>query len=213
MVEYVNELHTNHQAAQKALQTLLRGDQPTVSKQELKKLYDTYFSKPIPSPKTVEIRVPKFSIIEKTISESTLQKFRKPLNKTKRDDVVLEGYLHKKGAQRRNWTTRWFVCTSVAMMYFKRPEDTKPKGIISLQDCTISNSLRKENCFTINTGDRTYFFVALDAQDKVRWMNSIKEIIRRHNPPPLPPPKVKLPSFHAVLENTLVSPRSQNQYR
>lgn len=49
--------------------------------------------------------------------------------------VIKTGWLHKKGAVRRNWKKRWFELTESHLRYFTAPHDNKgeEKGLIVLQ--------------------------------------------------------------------------------
>lgn len=50
------------------------------------------------------------------------------------------GYLDKKGGSkggRKNWTKRWFVLRQNKLIYYKRPNESKPRGDIDLSGATV----------------------------------------------------------------------------
>eukprot|EP01090_Pellita_catalonica_P021470 TRINITY_DN8047_c0_g1_i2.p1 TRINITY_DN8047_c0_g1~~TRINITY_DN8047_c0_g1_i2.p1 ORF type:complete len:406 (-),score=59.27 TRINITY_DN8047_c0_g1_i2:8-1195(-) len=74
-------------------------------------------------------------------------------------DVVMEGFLDKKGANRRNWKTRWFVLHYKSLAYLKNSKDKTPQGVIVLDNCCVDTSSAKGRpfCFTIITENRSYY--------------------------------------------------------
>jgi hypothetical protein len=99
---------------------------------------------------------------------------------------VKQGWLTKKGGQRRNWKTRWCVLKTNEFSYYTNKkvrldpfisfyyllfylpidilkndvdyaaQDAKPKGTIVLSGITVKPSSHKEFCFGISTTERTY---------------------------------------------------------
>jgi hypothetical protein len=94
--------------------------------------------------------------------------------------LVKQGWLTKKGGQRRNWKTRWCVLKTNEFSYYTNKkvrrlffhmkkeqktlifilyyaaQDAKPKGTIVLSGITVKPSSHKEFCFGISTTERTY---------------------------------------------------------
>jgi hypothetical protein len=60
-------------------------------------------------------------------------------------------------------------------------DDVEPKGVIALKDCVSVKSADeetgKENSFSLNAGDRTYFFVADTPEDKLDWVSALAKAI------------------------------------
>lgn len=111
--------------------------------------------------------------------------------------VVKWGYLTKKGADRRNWTHRFFIlrsnpdklytleyhkdhkvcyltihifgeCYSLSIQNLK-----KPKGIITLKSCIVSHSNRKNFCLSVKTDAREYLIYGKNQNEADEW----KEVI------------------------------------
>eukprot|EP01147_Barroeca_monosierra_P004260 gene4260-6584_t len=51
--------------------------------------------------------------------------------------AICDGFLEKKGEQRKNWKIRWFELRESRFDYFKHPADSTPKGSIMLRDCVV----------------------------------------------------------------------------
>ncbi|PRP85080.1 hypothetical protein PROFUN_07264 [Planoprotostelium fungivorum] len=96
-------------------------------------------------------------------------------------DVVRQGALTKKGAQRRNWKERWwaqifgpppsppprFVLKNKFLYYFASRKDTVSKGVITLVNATVNvgNRRDKEFGFSVATPDREFFLCAKSEQE------------------------------------------------
>jgi len=89
-----------------------------------------------------------------------------------------EGWLTKKGGNRRNWQTRWFVLKSPELSYYKNKKDAKPKGVILLGGAKVKPSNHKQYCFGVSLHERTYLMVAKDEKEKEDWMHAIGECIK-----------------------------------
>eukprot|EP01103_Thecamoeba_quadrilineata_P012927 TRINITY_DN3458_c0_g1_i1.p1 TRINITY_DN3458_c0_g1~~TRINITY_DN3458_c0_g1_i1.p1 ORF type:complete len:790 (+),score=163.65 TRINITY_DN3458_c0_g1_i1:19-2388(+) len=112
--------------------------------------------------------------------------------------VVKSGFLQKKGGERRNWKTRWFVLKKAYLGYFKKPLDPTPKGAIHLAGVAVGVSTRKANCFAIRTALRTYFLCAQNKAEQDLWMAAIEESIHYDGITPIP---ILAPSFDDNLSS------------
>eukprot|EP00026_Physarum_polycephalum_P001139 Phypoly_transcript_01140.p1 GENE.Phypoly_transcript_01140~~Phypoly_transcript_01140.p1 ORF type:complete len:1157 (+),score=266.27 Phypoly_transcript_01140:117-3587(+) len=89
-------------------------------------------------------------------------------------DIVKQGFLQKKGANRRNWTSRWFVLKNKYLFYFKNQKDQTPKGMISLVGVKLAPSDRKPYCFAIFSANREYLICGKNQTEVDEWMAAIK---------------------------------------
>ncbi|EGD83625.1 hypothetical protein PTSG_04233 [Salpingoeca rosetta] len=55
-----------------------------------------------------------------------------------RPPALLDGFMEKKGEQRKNWKVRWFELRESRLDYFKHPADSAPKGSIMLRDSAVA---------------------------------------------------------------------------
>ncbi|EGC38074.1 hypothetical protein DICPUDRAFT_86690 [Dictyostelium purpureum] len=97
-------------------------------------------------------------------------------------EIVKQGYLTKKGAMRRNWTKRWFVLKQGYLFYFKTSKDKKPKGIIQLNNVSVTRSYYKPNCMAIKSNsidkdDREFLICANSQNDLESWIKVILNCI------------------------------------
>ena len=120
--------------AKSSIEQLLAQNQEYISRHQLQELYTAIFlanrepTNPVEPLRRVTIESP---LINDTSSDGSV------LSKTVvRSDVIatglfffyeensknFTGYLHKKGGQRRNWTTRWFVCSPQYLSYYTSEE-------------------------------------------------------------------------------------------
>eukprot|EP00013_Stygamoeba_regulata_P006378 CAMPEP_0177633218 /NCGR_PEP_ID=MMETSP0447-20121125/2718_1 /TAXON_ID=0 /ORGANISM="Stygamoeba regulata, Strain BSH-02190019" /LENGTH=1179 /DNA_ID=CAMNT_0019134859 /DNA_START=78 /DNA_END=3617 /DNA_ORIENTATION=+ len=101
------------------------------------------------------------------------------------DQIFHQGYLSKKGANRRNWTTRWFVLKDQCLTYWKSPQDTNnlPKGKIVLKNCLCYKSHKKNFSFAVEVPEqnRIYFICAKNFEEQDQWMELIKTSIEQAN--------------------------------
>jgi len=89
-------------------------------------------------------------------------------------DIVKQGFLQKKGANRRNWTSRWFVLKNKYLFYFKNQKDQTPKGMIALVGVKVAPSDRKPYCFAISSANREYLICGKNQTEVDEWMVAIK---------------------------------------
>ncbi|MEQ2308801.1 hypothetical protein AMECASPLE_031982 [Ameca splendens] len=104
--------------------------------------------------------------------------------------VIKRGYLLKQGHRRKNWKVRLFVLRSEpAFLHYYDPtkDDTTPVGGFSLRGCLISSlddngvpsgvkGNIQGNLFKIITkSDTRYFIQAPTHQEKMEWIDAIRE--------------------------------------
>jgi len=91
----------------------------------------------------------------------------------------MQGYLKKKGGDRRNWKKRWFVLTTVELSYWVKPNRSQ-KGSIQLEDVkSVQNASSKKHkrCFSVTTESREYMIVAESDEQRTAWMNALRGAI------------------------------------
>lgn len=54
--------------------------------------------------------------------------------------IYKQGWLYKKGGNRKNWKNRWFVLIRDALLYYDAPESTRPLGIILLTCMKVTHA-------------------------------------------------------------------------
>tara|TARA_R110002050_G_scaffold280268_2_gene427199 strand:- start:103 stop:504 length:402 start_codon:yes stop_codon:yes gene_type:complete len=95
-------------------------------------------------------------------------------------EKIKVGYLIKKGAVRKNWTTRYCVLRSDSIAYYKAPNDP-PKGVIWLDSETRVTNLdaKKKFSFTLTQphNTREYWLAAADPKEHNMWMDAIRKVI------------------------------------
>ncbi|ELR12396.1 PH domain containing protein [Acanthamoeba castellanii str. Neff] len=96
--------------------------------------------------------------------------------------LVKQGWLTKKGGQRRNWKTRWCVLKTNEFSYYTNKKDAKPKGTIVLSGITVKPSSHKEFCFGISTTERTYLMAGKDATEQEEWVTAITACLKSLDP-------------------------------
>ena len=110
------------------------------------------------------------------------------------DLPLKQGYLSKKGANRRNWTTRWFMLKSSCLLYYKSPTEINemPKGKIFLSsDCIIFSWDKKKFGFCVYTPDqdRIYYICAKNQIELDEWMEEMSKLLTFS--PVIPPHLIK----------------------
>ena len=113
-----------------------------------------------------------------------------PLSAAAYADLPLkQGYLSKKGANRRNWTTRWFMAKKSCLLYYKSPQDINgmPKGKIPLSpQCILFPWAKKAFGFCIYApeADRIYYICAKNDNEQTEWVEELSKIITFSAVPP-----------------------------
>jgi len=92
-------------------------------------------------------------------------------------EILMQGWLEKKGEKRRNWNTRWFVLKNHYLFYFDNQVDQNLKGAIRLKNCVIkpASNMKKPHCFSIVTSNRTYFISANTERKMNEWITAIQQ--------------------------------------
>jgi len=99
-----------------------------------------------------------------------------------RGETVREGYLLKKGSQRRNWKLRWFVLKKNYLVYLAGL-NKKPKGVIVLDGCYLAITDKRAFAFVISFGtdsSKDIHIAAASQIERQQWIESIVGCI--HNP-------------------------------
>lgn len=89
--------------------------------------------------------------------------------------ILRQGYLAKKGGNRKNWTIRWFTLQQHFLSYAKSETASKPLGVIPLINSVIRDSDRRPHSLTISTPTRTYYIDAKTYKDKEEWIASLQK--------------------------------------
>ena len=105
---------------------------------------------------------------------------------------VFEGFLKKRGGNRRALRKRWFVLRPPKLYYFKSSDDLRtPKGEIDLQDSTLAvgeDDTGEGWEFRLLTLTRTYFLHAADEETRAQWMRILfDEFLIVDSPNAMPP--------------------------
>jgi len=114
--------------------------------------------------------------------ECDLQQLISNIRSLPSGSVVKQGWLTKKGGQRRNWKTRWFVLRPNEFSYYNNKKDAKPKGTIVLSGVSVKASSHTAFCFAVTTTERTYLMAAKDTAEQEEWMNAINACLKSMNP-------------------------------
>lgn len=119
------------------------------------------------------------------------------------DEVIKEGFLRKKGGQRRNWLQRWVIVTKTELSYWVRP-NKKRKGVIPLVELSnIQEISHKRHPFSWTMQRtfkpkkrrlrrkviRTYHFEASSESAREKWISLLRTMIgegRKPEPPAEP---------------------------
>lgn len=96
------------------------------------------------------------------------------------DPITKQGWMHKKGGHRRNWSKRWFVMKGAFLYYYTTDEDFQKgvphKGVIPLKDVVTQIFFhRKRNfCFeVVHEERRTFYLQANTEEEKYEWIETI----------------------------------------
>ncbi|KAM7439200.1 hypothetical protein ABFA07_011378 [Porites harrisoni] len=98
------------------------------------------------------------------------------------------GYLWKRGVRGptgRCWRHRWFKAKkSGEILYYKKHGKTKTlrgsidvRMITEVTDLPDSEQNQENSCFNIITPNRTYEIKGINKDDKLRWMQAIRDLI------------------------------------
>eukprot|EP01104_Vermistella_antarctica_P011356 TRINITY_DN3160_c0_g1_i1.p1 TRINITY_DN3160_c0_g1~~TRINITY_DN3160_c0_g1_i1.p1 ORF type:complete len:825 (+),score=159.80 TRINITY_DN3160_c0_g1_i1:195-2669(+) len=101
------------------------------------------------------------------------------------NDVVMSGYLYKRGAIFTDWKLRWFgLCSSGHLFYFgSKQTDPRnvqtPKGHLYIPGNPVKESGKNKDefVFEIRTPGRTYHLRAETERDRVSWFAAIDKVL------------------------------------
>merc|ERR1712187_423909 len=100
------------------------------------------------------------------------------------EDIVKEGWLVKQSKFMKEWRRRRVVLTAQYLCTFKNQGDYRnPTEALRLRECSTVKSaeeeLGKENCFRVDTKERSFYLIADSAQDKEAWIGNIGRMMVR----------------------------------
>lgn len=101
------------------------------------------------------------------------------------NDVVLQGWLDKKGRIMKTWRRRWVVLRSSKLEYFVDQDCTRKKGELILTPDTrvlSRDGRRHHHKFSIWTRDRLLHCSAYNTDDREDWINVLEDTIRKLQP-------------------------------
>ncbi|KAJ6244831.1 sesquipedalian [Anaeramoeba flamelloides] len=89
--------------------------------------------------------------------------------------VTKEGFLKKRGNNRKNWKKRWFKLHDCKLSYYDNKTKKKQKGFVYLEDCDIQVVSVHRNLFQIGVRDkrRKYLIHAYSKTEMYEWIGSI----------------------------------------
>ena len=90
--------------------------------------------------------------------------------------VDKEGYLQKKGEEKKELQRRWFVLKGNLLFYFQKKQDKEPLGVVVLEACSVQVSSHARYAFEIafdGQGTRTYVLAADNDEEMQAWMKAI----------------------------------------
>ena len=90
--------------------------------------------------------------------------------------VDKEGYLLKKGEEKKEFQRRWFVLKGNLLFYFQKKQDKEPLGVVVLEACSVQVSSHARYAFEIafdGQGTRTYVLAADNDEEMQAWMKAI----------------------------------------
>ena len=96
---------------------------------------------------------------------------------------VLQGYLTKRGQNRKNWTKRW-VWLSLEELKYATGVGKKARGridlalVLSVDLCRNDKISTNPLCFRVVTADRVYYFVPDDERTMAKWVAAIEAALR-----------------------------------
>ena len=118
-----------------------------------------------------------------------------PLAVNPSTEVVRSGFLTKRGVVNKSWKSRFFTLTATGdLSYFEhvRTGDNlaHPLGYMRVTDalridlCSLHpapaadvawpRDSHPEACFWIHMSNRTYYLIAMDADDALQWVNALR---------------------------------------
>ncbi|KAM3595270.1 uncharacterized protein V6R79_020851 [Siganus canaliculatus] len=112
------------------------------------------------------------------------------MNTGRKDGILREGFLVKRGHLVHNWKARWFVLMSDKLLYYKYEggkKDSIQRGKILLKDCEITCPfLEHENrplVFKLQTKNRVeHFLEACSREERDNWAADITSAVEKLGP-------------------------------
>ena len=100
--------------------------------------------------------------------------------------VKLEGPLTKWTNVVQGWQYRWFVLdenTGLLSYYTSKDKMMRGarRGCLRLKEAKIGINDEDDSTFTITCDHRTFHFQARDAEERIRWVESLEETIAKHS--------------------------------
>lgn len=110
---------------------------------------------------------------------------------------IISGFLKKKGEQRRNWKSRYFVLRPTKLCYYKDEREYETLNLIPLSKIHSVSAIelkKRKFVFGIVTRERIFYLGASNQEEMDNWIDNIKACVKKINPEarlsvgPLPPP-------------------------
>lgn len=104
----------------------------------------------------------------------------------RRNTIIREGFMVKKGHVRHNWKSRWFLLFTDKLCYYKSKGDLIPKGSIMLKGSSVISPdpeyTKKESVFRlIEIKGTEYLIQCSDEAQREEWVKAITSTIRSLN--------------------------------
>ncbi|EGC35230.1 hypothetical protein DICPUDRAFT_152431 [Dictyostelium purpureum] len=92
----------------------------------------------------------------------------------------IQGYLVKQGGSIKTWKKRWCVLKNGSIFYSKKANSGE-LGIIHLKcvSSVVASTKKKNNCFEIETPERTYYMKAPSPQDMNQWIEVLNQHLKK----------------------------------
>ncbi|XP_075439000.1 sesquipedalian-1-like [Ascaphus truei] len=85
-----------------------------------------------------------------------------------------QGYLLKKGSRHASYQRRWCWLRGNLLLYWERPGDSHPPGLIVLEGSSVSlRPSRLEHAFSLCSVSRVYKMAAEGPQDLEMWVRAL----------------------------------------
>ena len=115
---------------------------------------------------------------KKTIDLSPSPRHIQPVDFSQ-EVILRQGWMMKKGNNRRNWKRRFFILTENVFHYYENMEKIgarKPLGMIALEPGFTVKEGVGENLFFVPTAERTWEFKCESGEDMVGWLKELREL-------------------------------------
>jgi PH domain len=98
---------------------------------------------------------------------------------------ILSGFLKKKGEQRRNWKSRYFVLRPTKLCYYKDEREYETLNLIPLSKIHSVSAIelkKRKFVFGIVTRERIFYLGASTQEEMENWIDNIKNYVKKVNP-------------------------------